>query len=85
MTAAIATHGPDVIDLVFNNPDGIRLSQLTDIVSKRFGWRATFYKCSAIGMDLNGLLRFLETRDKARIKDGVVYPCGLPACEHGDI
>ena len=33
-------------------------------------------------MDLDGLLHFLEARDKVRITSGVVYPCGSPACEH---
>jgi hypothetical protein len=35
-----------------------------------------------MGMDLDGLLHFLEARDKVRIKSGVVYPGGSPACEH---
>jgi hypothetical protein len=38
--------------------------------------------CPAIGMDLDELLHFLEARDKVRIKSGVVYPGGSPACEH---
>ena len=35
-----------------------------------------------MGMDLDGLLRFLEDRDKVRITSGVVYPDGSLACEH---
>ena len=41
-----------------------------------------FNTCSAMGMDLDGLLRFLEGKDKVRITSGVVFPGGAPACEH---
>jgi hypothetical protein len=35
-----------------------------------------------MGMDLDGLLRFLEERDKVRIVSGVLYPGGSAACDH---
>lgn len=82
MTDAIAIHGHDIIDLVSAYPDGIRLSLLMEVVSERFGKSVTFHTGSAMGMDLDGLLRFLESRDKVRITSGVVYPGGSPACEH---
>jgi probable metal-binding protein len=82
MTDAITIHGHDIIDLVATYPDGIRLSQLMEVVDQRFGKSVTFHTCSATGMDLDGLLRFLEERDKVRISSGVVYPGGSPACEH---
>ena len=74
MTDAIAIHGHDIIDLVSQYPDGIRLSQLMEVVDERFGKSVTFHTCQAMGMDLDGLLRFLEDRDKVRITSGVVYP-----------
>lgn len=79
MTDAIAIHGYDIIDLVSQYPDGIRLSQLMEIVSEQFGKSVTFHTCSAMGMDFDGLLHFLEARDKVRITSGVVYPGGVPA------
>ena len=82
MTDAIAIHGHEIIYLVANYPDGIRLSQLMEVVNERFGKAVTFHTGSAMGMDLDGLLRFLEARDKVRITSGVVYPGGSPACEH---
>jgi probable metal-binding protein len=82
MTDAIAIHGHDIIDLVSQYPDGIRLSQLMNVVDERFGKSVTFHTSSSMGMDLDGLLRFLEARDKLRIRSGVVYPGGSPACEH---
>jgi probable metal-binding protein len=82
MTDPIAIHGHDIIDLVASYPDGIRLSQLMETVDERFGKAVTFHTCSAMGMDLDGLLRFLEAHDKVRITSGVVYPGGSPACEH---
>jgi probable metal-binding protein len=82
MTDAITIHGHDIIDLVATYRDGIRLSQLMEVVDQRFGKSVTFHTCSATGMDLDGLLRFLEERDKVRISSGVVYPGGSPACEH---
>jgi probable metal-binding protein len=51
-------------------------------VDERFGKSVTFHTGSAMGMDLDGLLRFLEGRDKVRIKNGVVFPGGSPVCGH---
>jgi probable metal-binding protein len=82
MTEATAVHGHEIIDLVSQYPDGIRLSQLMEVVVERFGRFVTFHTGSAMGMDLDGLLRFLEARDKVRITSGVVFPGGAPACEH---
>jgi probable metal-binding protein len=82
MTDAIAIHGHEIIDLVSTYPDGIRLSQLMETVADRYGRAATFHTCSALGMDLDGLLAFLEARDKVRIVSGVVFPGGSPACDH---
>ncbi len=81
MTDAIAIHGHDIIDLVSQHPDGIRLSQLMEVVDERYGKSVTFHTGSSMGMDLDGLLRYLEDRDKLRITSGVVYPGGAPACE----
>lgn len=58
------------------------LGQLMEIVSERYGSFTTFHTCSAKGMDLDGLLAFLEVREKVQIVSGVVYPGGSPACEH---
>ena len=82
MTDAIAVHGHEIIDLVSSHPDGIRLSQLAETVTERFGKSATFHTCSTMGMDLDGLLAFLEARDKVRIVRGVVFAGGSPACDH---
>ena len=78
----LVIHGHDIIDLVATYPDGIRLSQLMEIVGERYGRSVTFHTGSSMGMDLDGLLRFLEARDKVRITSGVAYPGGSPACEH---
>ena len=82
MTDAIAIHGHDIIDLVATYPEGIRLSQLMEVVDERFGKAVTFHTGSAMGMDLDALLRFMEDRDKVWITSGVVFPGGSPACEH---
>ena len=78
MTDAIAIYGHDIIDLVATYPDGIRLSQLMEVVDERFGKSVIFHTGSSTGMDLDGLLRFLEDRDKVRITSGVVFPGGSP-------
>ena len=46
------------------------------IVGERFWRHVTFYTGSAMGMDLDGLLRFLEARDKVLITSGVVFSGG---------
>ena len=60
----------------------IQFSQWMKLVAERCGSMATFRTCSAAGMDLDGLLRFLEDRDKVRITSGVAFPGGSAACEH---
>jgi probable metal-binding protein len=82
MTAPIAVHGHEIIDLVSSHPEGIRLSQLAETVVNRFGSSATFHTCSTLGMDLDGLLSFLESRDKVRISNGVVHAGGAMVCHH---
>ena len=82
MTDSIAIHGHDILDLVSQYPEGIRLSQLMAVVDERFGKSVTFHTCSTMGMDLDGLLHFLEARDKLRITNGMVFPGGSPTCEH---
>ena len=82
MTSPVAVHGHEIIDLVSSHPEGIRLSQLAETVVKRFGRGATFHTCSALGMDLDALLSFLEAREKVRISNGVVHAGGSPACGH---
>ena len=82
MTDAIAIHGHEIIDLVSAHPDGIRLSQLAETVTGRFGKSITFHTGSTMNMDLDALLAFLEARDKVRIVSGVVFPGGSPACDH---
>ena len=77
-----AIHGHEIIELVSNHPDGIRLSHLAEIIDERFGKFVTFHTCSTQGMDLDGLLAFLEAREKVRIVSGVAYPGGSPACDH---
>jgi probable metal-binding protein len=79
MTGAISIHEHDIIDLMATYPEGIRLSQLMDVVDERYGKPVTFHTGSSTGMDLDGLLRYLESRDKVRITSGVGYPGGSPA------
>jgi len=82
MTDTIAIHGHEIIDLIATHTDGIRLSQLAETVTERFGKSVTFHTCSTMNMDLDALLAFLEARDKVRIVSGVVFLGGSPACDH---
>lgn len=82
MNDTLAIHGHDIIDLVSTHPQGIRLSQLMELVGERHGRNVTFYTSSTAGMDLDALLHFLEAKEKVRITGGVVYPGGSPACAH---
>lgn len=78
MTGAISIHEHDIIDLMAAYPEGIRLSQLMDVVGERYGKFVTFHNGSSTGMDLDGMLRYLESREKVTITSGVVYPGGSP-------
>ena len=82
MTPPVTVHGHEIIDLVSAHPKGIRLSLLTETVSKRFGSSATFHTCSMLGLDLDDLLVFLEAREKVRVIRGVVFPAESLACAH---
>lgn len=79
MPPAVTIHDHEIIDLISKYPDGIRLSQLMDAVAERYGKLISFHTSSALGMDLDGVLRLLEARDKLRIVRGVVYPGASPA------
>jgi probable metal-binding protein len=79
MSGAISIHEHDIIDLMASYPEGIRLSQLMDVVDERYGKSVTLHTGSSTGMDLDGLIRYLEDREKVRITSGVVYPGGSPA------
>ena len=80
MSDTLAVHGHDILDLVSRHPDGVRLGRLMELVEERYGKSVTFHTDSARGMDLDGLLHFLEARDKLRISRGVVHAGGLPGC-----
>jgi probable metal-binding protein len=82
MTDTIAIHGHEIIDLIATHPDGIRLSQLAETVTERFGKSVTFHTCSTMNMDLDSLLAFLEARDKVRIVSGVIFSGGSSTCDH---
>ena len=61
MTDTIAIHGHEIIDFVSAHPDGIRLSQLAETVTERFGKSVTFHTCSTMmNMNLDALLAFLD-------------------------
>ena len=81
MIEATSIHESEVVELVSRHPDGIRLGRFMEIVDGCFGRNVVFHTCSAGGMDLDQLLRFLEARHKVRILSGVVYPGGAPARE----
>jgi probable metal-binding protein len=51
---------------VASSNHGVRVSQLMEVVGERYGRMVTFHTGSTMGMDLDGLLRFLEDRDKVR-------------------
>ncbi|MGL5017192.1 MAG: DUF2492 family protein [Luteolibacter sp.] len=48
-----AIHGHDIIDLVATSPDCIRLSQMMELVSERYGKSVTFHTSSSSSMDLD--------------------------------
>lgn len=78
MPPPVTIHDYEIIDLISKYPDGIRLSQLMEAVAERYGKLTSFHTSSALGMDLDGVIRLLEARDKVRIVRGVVYPGPSP-------
>ena len=79
MTRQVSVPASEVTDLVSKHPDGIRLDQLGDVVTRRFGSSALFHTGSLMGLDLEDLLVILESRNKLRVVKGVVFPCSAPA------
>lgn len=79
MTRKVSIPASEITELVSNHPDGIRLDQLGDVVSRRFGSSALFYTGSLMGLDLDDLLVILESRNKLRVVKSVVFPCSTPA------
>jgi hypothetical protein len=81
MTNATAIHGHDIINLVATYPDGIRLSQLMEMVDERFGNSVTFHTMLGDGHGPRRPAALSGARDKARITSGVVYSGGSQACD----
>lgn len=82
MTGSIPIHEHDIIDLVATYRDGISFGQLMDAVGERYGRSVSFHMGSSTGMDLDGMLRYLESRDKVRITSLVVHPGGSTPFGH---
>ena len=76
MSPPTTVSGLEIIDLVSAHPEGIRLSQLSESITKRYGASVTFHTSSRLGLDFDDLLVFLEARNKLRIFRGVVFPAG---------
>ncbi len=77
MIGAISIHEHDIIDLLATYSEGIRLSQLIEVVGEKFGKSVTFHTGSSTGLDLDSMLRNLEFREKVKITSGVLYPSGI--------
>lgn len=82
MSDLIAVSSHEISDLVATYPDGVRLSRLAETVSQRFGKSVTFHTGSAMGMDFDGLIAFLEARNKVRVVGGVVFPGSFSVPRH---
>jgi probable metal-binding protein len=76
MSPSITVSGFEIIDFVSLHPEGIRLSQLSELITKRYGASITFHTSSRLGLDFDDLLVFLEARNKLRVVRGVVFPAG---------
>ena len=57
MTDATAIHEYDIIGLISQYPDGIRLSQLMEVVDERFGKSVTFWHRIQVECDFRALAR----------------------------
>ena len=75
-------HGHEIINLVFDHPEGIEIEHLTTLVANTYGADARYYTCSAEDLTLQELLSFLADRDKVQLVEGKVFPGGAPACNH---
>ena len=82
MPEATSIHVHEIFDLISFHPEGVRLSRLMEIVTERYGSLVTFHTGSAMSMDLDGLLRFLEAGGKLRITSGVIHPGIASARKH---
>ena len=82
ITAAIAIHGREIIELVTAHPKGIRLKRLAEIVATRYGVSVSFHTCTTRDMTLDNLLALLVLRHKVRIVRDVAFPGTSPICTH---
>lgn len=73
-------HGHEVIDIFRQHPGGITLTALAQTVRLRFGGGTRFFTCSAEGMTLDEVLRFLSDRRKLQVHGDTVFPGDSPAC-----
>ena len=82
MRPAVTIHDHEIIELISKYTEGIRLSQLIDLVADHHGKFISFHNSSTFGMDLDGVIRLLEGQNKVAIVSGVVYPGASAASGH---
>ena len=82
MSPSTIVHSSEIADLISKYPKGIILSELIEIIGKRFGSSSKFQTGSLLGKDIDYLLLFLEARNKVRIVRDVVYPSAAPVYAH---
>jgi probable metal-binding protein len=75
-------HGHDVMQMMLDAGRAFSRAELVAEIQARFGADATFYTCSAEGLDAKGIVAFLEARGKIVGRPGECQTSPEKICNH---
>jgi probable metal-binding protein len=75
-------HGHDVMRMMLESGRAFSREELAAEIKARFGEDATFYTCSAEGLDAGGIVAFLESRGKFTGREGEYQTSPDKICSH---
>ena len=75
-------HAHEVMQMMLELDEDFSRESLAHAINDRFGVGARFYSCSAVGMDINAVIDFLESRGKFVVRDDGFNTAQNKICGH---
>jgi len=75
-------HAHEVMQMMLALDEDFSRESLAQAIKDRFGVDAKFYSCSAVGMDVNAVINFLESRGKFVARDDGFNTAQNKICSH---
>jgi probable metal-binding protein len=75
-------HAHDVLHMVAESNDGIKLEELRALLNQKYGSEIRFTNCADARFTVDELLVFLESRGKISVDNGVARVNANRVCNH---